>query len=58
MNTKAGTDLAAHSHSRVETGPRACWCGQELDHTRSKFCPRCGTASRPATPVVLSLPAV
>ena len=58
MNTKSRTDLAAHSRSRVESRRRVCWCGQELEHTRSRFCPRCGTASRPATPVVLSLPAV
>lgn len=58
MNTKTRTDLTAHVRSRVDSLPRACWCGQELEHTRSRFCPRCGSASRPGTPVALSFPAV
>lgn len=58
MSTKTRTDLTAHVRSRVDSLPRACWCGQELEHTGSRFCPRCGSASRPGTPVVLSLPAV
>ena len=59
MNTTATrTHLTPLVQSRVDTQPRACWCGQELDPSRSTFCPRCGTAHRPGTPVAISLPAV
>jgi hypothetical protein len=43
--------------SRADTFPRACWCGQDLEHVRSSHCPRCGRASRQGS-VSVSLPAV
>jgi hypothetical protein len=57
-STKLRTDATFHARSRVDSLPRACWCGQELEHGRSRFCPRCGSASRTGTPVGFSLPAV
>jgi hypothetical protein len=56
--TQTWADRASRVRSRVDFGLRACWCGQELDGRQTRFCPRCGTACRPRTPVVLSLPAI
>jgi hypothetical protein len=52
------TDRASGPGSGLDSRPRACWCGQELDGRQSRFYPRCGSACRPRTPVALSLPAV
>ena len=57
--TKPRTDTT--SHARVSGGLPAArllvWAGS-LEHGRSSFCPRCGSASRTGTPVGFSLPAV
>ena len=56
MNTTTTrTELTSHVRSGELASARPCWCGQELDRSRSRFCPRCGSASRPGTPVAFSL---
>jgi hypothetical protein len=58
MDTVTLTASAPDARSRARTGLGTCWCGQELDRTRSAYCPRCGSRNRPGTPVTLSLPAI
>ncbi len=53
-----GTEQHNHPQHTVQPA-QVCWCGQELEFTRSTFCPRCGSALRPGTtPVAVILPAV
>jgi hypothetical protein len=52
-----GTEQYNHQQHTVQPA-QVCWCGQELEYTRSTLCPRCGSARPPGTPVAVILPAV
>ncbi len=37
-------DTTGQARARVNNATSVCWCGQDLEHARCGYCPRCGSA--------------